>query len=572
MNEVVHSEIMIQTRNQILHMLYENRPLREVLTLIHEAVEQCFPDGAGSIALHQEARQLAGSGIVQNLTKDSKIDSLKTTPFLCWSQSILSPKGTLLGTFSLYSKEWRSPTPQELEIIDQFIIIASIAIDYKWNDEKIALMIHYDSLTGLPNSTSFSKKVSQAISFAKPDQRKLGVMFIDLNRFSVINNLVGYSRGDDVLNIVAERFNQCIPSSSTLARWNSDKFVCLIQGTNEEQIHAISKQCIDALATPILVDEHEFVVSSSIGISLYPDAGEKADLLIKNAEIAMKHAKKESKSTYTIYNASMNDQISDQLLIEKGLREALKLNQFFLCYQPQIDILTNEIIGMEALIRWNHPTMGIVSPVQFIPIAEETGLIIPIGEWVIRTACQQMLTWHAKGYTSLRLSVNISGVQLHHSDLVQSISSIIEELQFPAQSLVLEVTESTLMNNIENTNYQLSELKKLGITISLDDFGTLYSSLNYLKNLPLDILKIDRSFIRDILSDEKDLEIVKTIIQLGHSLKMKVLAEGVEDYQQFKILQTQKCDEVQGYYFSKPLTVNEVGTRFLSSKEIGYIK
>jgi len=601
MKRISEGRSIFEHHNKILQMVSENTPLLKVLATLLEFTEKCFPDSYGSILLYNEETHTLDTGIAPNLPPQflEKMTSLKIGPLACgcgtaaylgetviasdistnplwsnynikklfglqasWSKPLISPRGLTLGTIALYFKDNRSPQGQDLEVLDYFAKLAAVVIDYKQSDEKISRLVHYDLITGLPNGTQFNKILSEHICTNKKSYSPFSILFIDIDRFSVINNLVGYERGDQILKLVASRILECLPQNSTLSRWNSDKFMCLIPQEYFEQTTHFVQEILDNLSSPIHIDEHEFVVTSSIGLSLFPNDGELSNLLIKNAEIAMKEAKKEGKNTYKFYQSCMNDRLTDQLFIEKGLRDALRFNQFFLCYQPQVDVYSNKIVGLEALIRWNHPKIGIVSPAQFIPVAEETGLIIPIGEWVLRTACEQMLQWHQEGFEDLRLSVNISGIQLHQSDLVSFIEKTIIDLNYPASSLVLEVTESTLMKNLDNTKNQLIHLKNLGITISLDDFGTLYSSLNYLKSLPLDILKVDRAYIRDMQADKKDLEIVKTIIKLGHSLKMKVLAEGVENQLQLQLLQKQKCDEVQGFYFSKPLTVEELDLHF----------
>jgi diguanylate cyclase (GGDEF)-like protein len=598
MNENTQMNLFLQHQHQVLEMIADNSPLSFILEKMVLLVEEQLTDSMVSILILDKTNTYLTDGVGPSLPESymDKLDGIKigpnsgscgtavyfgetvivsdisTNPLwleyrditlnhglkACWSKPILSPKGIVLGSFSFYHKECRSPSSDDLAMLEGYSRLAGIAIDYKQAVEKRSSMDSYDYLTGLPNDVQFNKILNETIVKAKKDQQTFSVMFIDLGRFSVINSYGGYEVGDQVLKKVSKLFTDNFGERCTIARWKSDKFLCILHDSAEELANQQAQRLIHLLSKPILIEGQEFVVTPSIGISFFPQDGEQANLLIKNAEVALSYVKSTEKNTYSFYTHTMNNCLSNQICIEQDLRKAIQLNQFHLCYQPQISLHTNQVVGVEALIRWEHPTIGMISPGQFIPLAEETGLIVPIGEWVIRTACLQMLEWKKAGLPEIMLSLNLSGVQLYQSNIVQKISEILIELNFSPAQLMLEVTESSLVKNMEITSEKLNRLKELGIHISLDDFGTLYSSLNYLKNLPLDVLKIDRSFVRDITNDEKDLEIVKAIIQLGHSLRLKVLAEGVEKKEQASFLREHNCDEVQGFYFAKPLSVQDI--------------
>jgi diguanylate cyclase (GGDEF)-like protein len=476
----------------------------------------------------------------------------------CWSVPIFSPNKEVVGTFSIYYKEKRSPTESEISELSNYVQLSGIAIDYKRSEDEINKIRYFDPLTGLANANLFRNDVEQAIYEAKQKRTTFAVIFIDLNRFNVINNIGGYEIGDFVLKDVTSRILNSIGDKAILSRWNSDKFICLLPNATKEKVSTIIEEINDALSIPFKLENHEFILSTNIGICFYPKDGNEVHELIKNSEAAMNQAKRKGMNESYYYEHAIDGHLTNQVLLETEMRLALQANDFILHYQPQVDLATKKVVGVEALIRWQHPTMGEIPPGNFIPIAEETGLIIPIGEWVLRQAFKQLKEWERKGYQALRLSVNLSSVQLRQPDLVKKVKEIITETQFNPTQLVLEITESTLANQLQFTLSQLRELQELGIQIALDDFGTLYSSLSYLKHFPLDILKIDRSFIQSVVTDPKDSKIVDTIIQLGKTLGLKVLAEGIETKDQAHMLLEQQCDEGQGFLYSKPVSYNEL--------------
>jgi diguanylate cyclase (GGDEF)-like protein len=418
--------------------------------------------------------------------------------------------------------------------------------------EQLNYLANYDALTGLPNRILFEDRLSQALMSARTESH-FAILFIALDRFKRVRDTLGHSLGERILQEAANRLKSCVDDDATLSRFESDEFALLltrIEGP-EDVVNVIGN--IDrALRLPILVDDKEIFVTTSIGVSFYPDDGNETQHLLKNASTALALAAADGGNSYRFYAVDMNSQAVERLTLENGLRRALERSEFELFYQPKIDISTRQIVGMEALIRWQHPELGLVPPNEFIPLAENTGQIVPIGEWVLREACSKGQIWRDEGF-ALNLSVNLSARQFQQQDLLKFIVEVIRETGFDPGHLDLEVTESSLMKNAGLAVSTLAELRKLGIRISIDDFGTGYSSLGYLKYLPIDILKIDRSFISDVTTNQDDAALVTTIITLAHNLRLGVVAEGVETEEQLQFLEGLKCDEWQGYLYSRPV-------------------
>ncbi len=440
---------------------------------------------------------------------------------------------------------------------DQKVVqsIARDITDRKRAEETIRRQAYYDVLTNLPNRMLFKDRLEQAMKHAHRNKQMLGVIVLDLDRFKNINETLGHLLGDKLLVAVSERLLGILNESETIARFGGDEFTLLLPqvGTVEEATQHAQK-IIELLATPFKLNNHELHVTTSIGVAFYPEDGENSEILLKNAETAMYRAKEQGRNNYQLYASVMNVSAFKQLLMENSLRRALEKEEFVVYYQPQIDIKTHKIIGAEALVRWQHPDLGLVFPTEFIGLAEETGLIVPIGDWVIRKVCTQSKKWHDSGYDKTCISVNLSARQFQQRDLVANIARILQETGLDPQYLGLEITESIAMKNADFTTEALLELKKMKIHLSLDDFGTGYSSLSYLKRFPLETLKIDRSFVRDITTDPNDAAIVTAVVALAHSLKLSVVAEGVETEGQLSFLKSHDCDHVQGYIFSHPLT------------------
>lgn len=420
-------------------------------------------------------------------------------------------------------------------------------------EKQIEFLAHHDALTGLPNRTLAQDRMEQAIVYAKRHQTQAALIFIDLDGFKTINDTLGHSIGDAMLQSVALRLQKRIRESDTLSRQGGDEFLLILPEINDsEDVRAIADKLIQAFEEPFGVHNQLLSVSASIGISLYPEHGDDFNTLLKNSDVAMYKAKESGKNTYRFYTTKMNRDIIDQFKIETDLKTALQNNEFILHYQPQIDLATHTISGVEALIRWNHPQQGMIPPLNFIPIAEESGLIVQIGQWVIEEACRQIAQWHKEG-KELSVAVNISGVQFKRGDLESVVKNALRTSGINPSLLELELTESIMMHNVETTLQTVQSLKALGIQLSIDDFGTGYSSLAYLKRFAVDKLKIDQSFVRDILVDQEDTVIVQTIIQMAKNLNLKTIAEGVENKEVLKLIESYGCDEVQGYHFAKPL-------------------
>ncbi len=423
-------------------------------------------------------------------------------------------------------------------------------IDYQAQLEHQA---SHDALTGLPNRALFGDRMAQAISYAQRYGHGLGVVFIDLDNFKLVNDSMGHLSGDELLCSVATRLRTCIRDSDTVARLGGDEFLLLLPDADATAIVALLQRVLEAVAAPIALGKQVFTVTCSIGVSVYPIDGTEAQQLLKHADIAMYRAKEGGRNQVQFYEPAMHIRIAERTLIEAELRHALPRNELSLEYQPKVDLRSGAVIGMEALVRWRHPTLGMVSPARFIPVAEETGLIVAIGRWVLRTACAQNMAWQTAGLTPLRVAVNLSARQFRDPALASEIQAALTDSGLDAQYLELELTESLMMDNVGAAVSVVSQLKRLDIALSIDDFGTGYSSLAYLKLFPIDYLKIDQSFVREMLTEPKVAAIVRSVIALGHSLGFKVIAEGVETEPQLAYLRRYLCDEIQGYYFSRPL-------------------
>ena len=433
---------------------------------------------------------------------------------------------------------------------------------------EVDWLAYYDTVTQLPNRALFEDRLAQAVAIARAKNQLLGVLFISLDQFKKVNDSLGHGPGDSLLKEFAERLKSCISKSDTVARFGSDEFALLrsqIKGTNDliETIASLSQVLKFSFDLP----GQELFATASVGVTLFPIDGDDSHTLLKNAGAALYKAKKSGGANYQFYTADMHDLATNRLALETNLRRAIKNEEFLVHYQPRVALDSLAITGVEALVRWQHPQLGLVPPAEFIPLAEDTGLIVPIGEWVLRTACLQGRSWREQGFAPIQIAVNICGRQFHDQDLSQTAISILEETGFPSANLELELTESSVMQDPEFASGVLSRLKSMGIKISIDDFGTGFSSLASLKRLPIDALKIDRSFVRDITSDTDDAALVMAIITLAHNLRLKVIAEGVETEDQLKFLQLLRCDEIQGFLFSKPLPADLLASLFDSHSE-----
>jgi diguanylate cyclase (GGDEF)-like protein len=419
---------------------------------------------------------------------------------------------------------------------------------------EIAHLAYHDALTGLPNRPLFIDRLIVSLAQAGRGEHRLAVFFLDLDRFKDINDSLGHTMGDALLKAVADRIRRCIREGDTVARFGGDEFTLLIPRIDEiEDAAKIAQKINETLKIPFLIHEQELFVTTSIGISLFPSDGADPETLVRNADSAMYRAKEQGRDNYQLYAPAMNARALERLALENMLRKAIKQKELLVYYQPLVDVVTETIIGVEALVRWNHPELGMLSPAHFISVAELSGLIIPIGDWVMRTACRQVHQWNKRLGAGLTVAVNLSARQFSQHDLVAQVRGVLAETGLPAEHLELEITESNAMQNAENTIHTLRELKAAGVRISMDDFGTGYSSLNYLKRFPIDTLKLDQSFVRDSATDPSDAAIVSAVISMAHTLNLKVVAEGVETVEQLAFLQRQNCDRIQGFYFSAPV-------------------
>ncbi|MEH6797904.1 MAG: EAL domain-containing protein [Halopseudomonas sabulinigri] len=416
-------------------------------------------------------------------------------------------------------------------------------------------MAQHDHLTGLPNRSMLQEQLSRILADAGRRQRGVAVLCCGLDDFKEINEQFSYQSGDSLLVTVADRLRANSGRLGSLARLGGDQFALVQTGVGEPYEAAeLAQTILDDLSRPFEVGEHTVSLRATIGISLFPDDGDDAEKLLQKAEQTMMLAKARSRNRYQFYIASLDSEMRVRRELDKELRGALERNEFHLTYQPQVSYATHEVVGVEALLRWQHPERGLVPPDLFIPLAEQNGIIISIGEWVLDQACKQLRVWHDQGFSELRMAVNLSTVQLHHSELSRVVTNLMQRYKLPAHCLEMEVTETGLMEDIATAASHLNSLKKAGVLIAIDDFGTGYSSLSYLRGLPLDKIKIDKSFVQDVLVDEDDATIVRAIIQLGRSLNMEVIAEGVESAEQEAYVIAQGCNEGQGYYYSRPLS------------------
>ncbi len=439
---------------------------------------------------------------------------------------------------------------------------AQMASSLREANAELQHLVLHDSLTKLPNRLLLEDRVQQAVEECRRGNSHCAVLFVDLDRFKTLNDSLGHFAGDTVLRAVAERLRSTVRLEDTVSRLGGDEFVVLLKHiVRADDAAEVARKIIDTLARPIMLDKHELRIGSSVGISVFPDHGEDSGRLIANADAAMYHVKKSGRSNFSFFAKEMSTYFPKRLALENELRAAIEKHQFVLHYQPQVEMRTGRIMGMEALVRWQHPHKGMVQPLEFIPFAEETGLIVPLGNWVLHEACLQTRAWQKRGIGDLVMAVNISGVQFQQRDLVENVSDALAKSGLEARFLELEITEGVVMQNAPEAIVMLEELHRMGVGLSIDDFGTGYSSLNYLKRFPIDKLKIDQSFIRDVSADTDDAAIVQAIIAMAHGLRLRVVAEGVENEGQFDFLRALGNDEYQGFLYSKPLPAREVERR-----------
>ncbi|MGB0671450.1 MAG: EAL domain-containing protein, partial [Rhodospirillales bacterium] len=452
--------------------------------------------------------------------------------------------------------------------VTQHALVISDVTKRKEDEERIRFQANYDSLTKLPNRSLFLDRLGQNLAHMGRQGRNLALMFIDLDGFKLVNDTLGHDMGDELLKEASERLLSCIRNGDTVARLGGDEFTVIMPNLEDPRnAPIVAQRVLDSLSQAFVLGGHEVFVSGSIGITIFPDDANDASELIKNADAAMYRAKEQGKANYQFFTSDMNAEVKERLVLKNNLSKALARDEFELYYQPKLDLMTGRIRSAEALMRWQNPELGNVSPARFIPILEETGGVVEVGAWAIETACRRHKAWLDEGLPPVRIAVNLSARQLRDLSFVDRVREVLEETGTPPSGLEIEITESMLMSDAERAVRTLGKLSDMGIKIAMDDFGTGYSSLSYLKKFPIDTIKIDRSFVSDIATDPDDAEIIRTIITMGRTLNRSIVAEGVETQDQLDLLRAYDCDEIQGYFFSRPLPWDKA-TDFLKSQMI----
>ena len=503
-----------------------------------------------------------------SLNKNKKINVQGTTCIDWLGVPLRTNMNITIGALVIqsYSKNHRFSEKDE-KILTFVSDQIAMAIQRKKDSVEIKKKAYYDQLTGLTNKVLFNDRLDQSIHYAKRHNSIVGVLFLDLDNFKYVNDSMGHTCGDSLLKIVSKRIKDCLRKTDTVSRWGGDEFTIILHKIKDiKDISTLASRILNNELKNIIINKQELRITASIGIALYPQDGKDIETLIKNADAAMYKAKDKGKNQFQFFKPKMNEEILERVSNENNLYKAIEKEEFLLLFQPQIDLQTNKIIGFESLIRWDTPDKGVLAPYKFIPIAEETNLIVPLGEWIIQETCKQNKKWHDTGH-KLISAVNISAKQFVRSDLTSIIKNILAKTKLDPQYLELELTETILMEDIDKTVEILKELKSMGVKVSIDDFGTGYSSLSYLKLFPIDTLKIDQSFISTIKNDKDNTQnatIANIVIDLGHKLGMKVIAEGVETEDQIKFLKKYACDKIQGYVISEP--VNEIEFNLLLAK------
>jgi diguanylate cyclase (GGDEF)-like protein len=594
------ADILRDGQAQILEMIALNAPLGEVLDRLMRLVEAQLTGIFGSVLLldkdgqhlrHGAAPSLAdayckavdGISIGPNVgscgtavyrRETVVVADIMTDPLWkdfcalaavhgyrsCWSTPILSHQGAVLGVFAMYSSSVREPTLAETRLVELTTRIAGIAIERKRAEDQIRYLAHHDVLTGLPNRSLLKDRLTQAILQTQRHNPWVSVIFIDLDNFKTINDSLGHTAGDELLKTVANRMVGCVRATDTVVRLGGDEFVILLvdQPASPEEISATLDRVRTAIAEPVSIDGRALYVTCSIGVATFPNDGSDPEALLMNADAAMYKAKDAGRDNVQFYTAEMNTRIHEKLALQQELRDGLARSEFTLLYQPQVDLRTGRVFAVEALVRWQHPTLGLLSPLKFIPLAEETGLIVPLGDWVLHEACRRNKAWQDAGLPPVNISVNVSARQFREKGLVDRVINALHESGMAARHLELEITEGLIMQDVDQAVATMKELQRLGVQLAIDDFGTGYSSLNALKTFPVARLKIDKSFIDNLASNDSDKAVAAAVISLGQKLNLRVIAEGVETAEQVAILRDNNCDEMQGYYFSKPVSFDAI--------------
>ncbi len=558
------SEELVQANDEI-HAIFQAIP-DQFFQLDSEGCVISYKSGKSS-KYYLNTEQLIDKNIDQIVNKETALKFKEAISTVCEKKSVVHFEFVTVHDKRIHYYETRMMPIKA----NQVIALVRDITERKQAEEQIAYLAYHDSLTGLPNNRLFKDRLTQGIAHAQRNNRKLAVMFLDLDRFKLINDTMGHDVGDKLLQVTSERLTEAIRRTDSVAmhktpvlnrsvaRLGGDEFTILLEDIDStKSVTRIAERMTRLVSKPIILAQQEVYTSTSIGIAIYPDDGDDVDTLLKNADAAMYYAKEQGRNNFQFFTKSMNESSVEQLILENSLRKAITNGELHLYYQPQVSVVSGQLVGMEALIRWDHPEKGFISPGLFIPVAEETGMIMQIGEWVIKEACRQSSEWRKKGYTPVRVSVNISAKQLKDERLPDIIASNIFDTGLEPKYLGVELTESAIILEPEMALTRLQNIKSLGVKLSLDDFGTGYSSLSYLKRFPIDTLKIDQAFIRDVKVDHEDAALVKAIIAMAHGLGMDVVAEGVELQEQLEFLGANACDTIQGFLFSRPLPAEEI--------------
>lgn len=513
----------------------------------------------------EESAQLLGFSSVSSLEK-SVLSSLVTGDVHVWVASAIRESGN-----EYWCEYAISPVRDENQLVTHYVATINDVSERINNENHLTFQATHDSLTGLANRALFSDRAKQAIYEAKRYGQHVGIVFIDLDHFKYVNDTFGHATGDEILRSVAKRLKESVRNIDTVARMGGDEFVLVCSRLrSKSEIFPMLERIIESISAPYALNGHQCNVSCSAGVSFFPADGETPEELLKNSDTSMYLSKDLGRNMYQIFHSSMNDRLSQRQLRGNQLRQALDRDELCLYYQPQIDLENEEIIGVEALLRWKHPELGLLPPERFIPLAEELGLILPIGEWVLHTACHQVRSWYACGHQLLNVSVNLSKHQLQHKSLASVISRVLNSSSLPPSSLTVEFAETALAEDSASAAQTVFQLKDLGIKIALDDFGTGYSSLNFLKRLPIDVIKIDSSFIREIDVNRHDAILTRTIIAMAYSMGLRTVAEGVEVPEQAKLLLSWGCNSAQGFLFHDPMDAADICKMLeANSKSIG---
>ena len=515
-----------------------------------------------------ELEELVTTSTAIKIEKDKPIRTyIKSLRVMGAKNIIVFPilqEGTLRGALSLGFINTPSLDEEDYARATNFVDRLAVAFTSVEREEQLFQQAYYDELTGLPNRHAFKNDLLNDLHKAKRDNKRGCVLFIDLDNFKKINDSQGHSAGDQLLKETATRIQRCLRETDLVSRLGGDEFaVPLYDISGDRDIHRVASKIIASMAIPFILGDRENFLGTSIGISIFIDDGDNPEALLMNADTALYQAKEQGRGRYVFFQQEMNQNAKNRVVLEADLAYAVQRNEFYLQYQPQVALNTRQVIGAEALIRWNHPKRGFVAPGEFIPIVEESALVLEVGNWVLREACTQFMSWRTAGTTPQRIAVNVSIRQFMDEHFIPVVTEVLKQLEMPAECLELEITETLLVEDIDNIILTLDKLSKLGVHIALDDFGTGYSSLNYLSRFPIDILKIDKSFIDHSATNENDRAIVKTIIAMAQSLGKETIAEGVEDAAQLALLEELECDYIQGYYFSRPLLPDEFLQYFL---------